>query len=413
ASCDKDHNLNAAIQDSQFYEAIIDAWSMRHFKRGMETGHDHFFNSFKKFHAITSIHRGEALADIVARSALQNEVYLELMIHTDVTLTAQKLLLMAWNNDFESMYQKILAADMSDVVKQLSLKLDTQETQMQEILACNSVQAHIGCKLPVRYIYQVARENTPLLVFGQMVAGFEFANHDKRVVAINLVQPEDGLIAMRDYRLHMEMIAFLRKKYPNIKLTLHAGELSEATVNREDLKTHITDAVRIANADRIGHGVDILFEDNATSLLKEMAHKKVLVEVNLSSNQFILDVSGPHHPLLHYLNHGVPIALSTDDEGISRSDLTQEFQLATVTYDLTYPIIKTMVRNSLTYAFLPGESLWQEGLVHRYHSACSQDVPETKQLSPQCQAFLSRSEKATLQWELEKRFTIFEHSLRG
>ena len=40
------------------------------------------------------------------------------------------------------------------------------------------------------------------------------------------------------------------------------------------------------------------------------------------------------HPLPVYLQHGVPVALSTDDEGVSRIDLTHEYQRAMTTYDL-------------------------------------------------------------------------------
>ena len=64
------------------------------------------------------------------------------------------------------------------------------------------------------------------MVFAQLLAGFEAVSHDNRVVGLNLVQAEDGPISMRDYTLHMKMIAYLHKLYPKVPYSLHAGELT-------------------------------------------------------------------------------------------------------------------------------------------------------------------------------------------
>jgi adenosine deaminase len=87
---------------------------------------------------------------------------------------------------------------------------------------------------------------------------------------------------------------------------------------------HVRLAVEQALADRIGHGVDVMYEDRPYDLLKHMADKGVLVETNLTSNKVILGVEGKAHPFATYRKLGVPVALSTDDEGVSRIDLTHE-----------------------------------------------------------------------------------------
>ncbi len=62
-----------------------------------------------------------------------------------------------------------------------------------------------------------------------------------------------------------------------------------------------------------------------------------------------------------YLKFGVPVALATDDEGVSRGDITQEFERAAETYHLKYlQDLKKFARASLEYSFLPGESLWKD-----------------------------------------------------
>jgi adenosine deaminase len=93
-------------------------------------------------------------------------------------------------------------------------------------------------------------------------------------------------------------------------------------------------AVEEGRAERIGHGVDVIYENNATQLLKEMATRHVMVEINLTSNALILGVSGKSHPLPIYRESGVPLALSTDDEGVSRINLTHEYVQAVQTYGL-------------------------------------------------------------------------------
>ena len=104
----------------------------------------------------------------------------------------------------------------------------------------------------------------------------------------------------------------------------------------EDLRDHIRKAVEIAGAERIGHGVDIGYETDATSLLNEMAQKHILVEINLTSNDAILGVKGAAHPLHTYMAAHVPVSLATDDEGVSRVDMTHEYVKGVEEQGLSY-----------------------------------------------------------------------------
>src|SRR5213078_5228679 len=214
-------------------------------------------------------------------------------------------------------------------------------------------------------------------------------------------------ISIRDYALQMKMVKFLHGVYPKVHITLHAGELGYGMVTPDGLCCHIRLAVE-AGAERIGHGVDVMYEDRPHELLKEMAAKHVMVEINLSSNEMILGVSGMHHPLPMYRMFGVPVALSTDDEGVSRIDLTHEYVRAVLTYDLHYADLKRMVRTGLEHSFLPGASLWSApDVFNRAVSPCSQDSLGTEKPSTNCADFLKSSERAQQQWELERRFRAF------
>jgi hypothetical protein len=259
----------------------------------------------------------------------------------------------------------------------------------------------------VRYIYQVARAAKPTQVFAQMVMGFELASRDPRVVALNLVQPEDWYVPMRDFRLHMRMLSYLKSVYPNVHIALHAGELAPGLVPPDGLRSHIRDSVEVGKAERIGHGVDVMYEENPHELLAALARRNVMVEICLTSNELILGVRGRQHPLAMYLKAGVPVALATDDEGVSRSEMTREYERAVVDQGLDYATLKKMARTSLEHSFLPGPSLWSDPRKFTPVHECAAERPTTMP-NPTCTKFLNASEKAREQWRLEHRFADFE-----
>jgi adenosine deaminase len=156
-------------------------------------------------------------------------------------------------------------------------------------------------------------------------------------------------VARRDYTRHMQIIHFLASDVP---VALHAGELWLGLVPPPDLTFHIREAIEIAGARRIGHGVALAFEREMEGLLAEMRARPVAVEVCLTSTDLILGVRGKDHPLPAYLAAGVPVVLSSDDAGISRIDLTNEYVRAARDYGLDYRVLKAIARNALIYSFL-------------------------------------------------------------
>jgi adenosine deaminase len=177
------------------------------------------------------------------------------------------------------------------------------------------------------------------------------------------------------------------------------------------LRFHVREAVDLGHAERIGHGVDVMHETDPHALLRELADRHVLIEINLTSNDVILGIVPPHHPLPEYREAHVPVALSTDDEGVARIDLTHEYVKAAMEYGLGYLDLKTMARASLEHSFLPGESLWERlDVFTRVRPACAGQAPRAALPTADCLALLKSSEKAAEQWELERRFAAFEAS---
>jgi adenosine deaminase len=389
----------------------VDAFSMRAFvpTPGVN-GHDQFFNTFGRFGAVDSRHTGEWLDEAAARAASQNEQYLELMETPPFDHAAKIAKEIGWHGEnFAEMRDQLLAKGLRDEIPATRAYFDQEEAGRRQLEHCGETNEAPACHVQVRYIYQVLRAFSPEQVFAQTLLGFEAAAVDPRIVGINYVQPEDDRTAMENYALQMRQIAYLHSVYPKLHVSLHAGELAPEMVPPDGLRFHIRMAVEVAHAERIGHGVDVMYEDRPYDLLKEMAANHVMVEINLTSNDVILGIAGYEHPFRMYRKYKVPVALSTDDEGVSRIDLTHEYELAVETFALSYADLKQLVRTSIEHSFLPGASLWQErDKFNRTVADCSTDVPGADKPSAVCSAFLGTSERAQQQWELERRFGAFE-----
>ncbi len=396
---------SCAYDDHVLYNSLIDAWSMRNWRAEEESGHDHFFATFDKFLPAMINRNGDAIAEAAARAADNHLQYIELMHTADGNAAAQLGAKVGWIDDFARMRQKLMDAGMEQIVESTRQQLTLDELRMRAVMKCGEKDASPGCGVTVRFLYQVLRGLPREQVFAQMVLGFELAKADPRFVGLNLVQPEDWYTPMHDFDLHMRMLDYLHGIDPKVHIALHAGELSMGLVPPEDLRFHIRESIESGHAERIGHGVDVMHEHDAMALLNEMAKRKVLVEICLTSNDTILGVRGKDHPFPVYRQYGVPVALATDDEGVSRIDMTHEYLRAVESYGLSYQDLKQMARDSLEHSFLPGESLWAAAKPFRTVAVCEGDPSKP---SPGCQKFLDASERARQQWMLEKEFAGFE-----
>jgi adenosine deaminase len=388
--------------DNALRNALIDSFSMRNFVPGRQSGHDHFFDTFDKFGAVGS---SDFVAEVAERAADQNESYLELMALSGGGPFSALGQSVGLTGDFDATRKKLEAAGLAKLVSAAKARVDLMEQTRTKKLGCAQNPDSAACRLQVRYVYQVLREFPKEQVFAQVIGGFALAATDQRVVAVNFVQAEDGYNSMHDYHLHMKMVDYAKSTYPSVHITLHAGELAPGLVPPDGLTFHIREAVELGHAERIGHGVDVMYEKDAAGLLREMRDRHVAVEINLTSNDLILGVKGDKHPLPIYRRYGVPVALSTDDEGVSRSQLTAEFERAVLTYDLTYADLKEMVRNSIEYSFAPGASYWKDRKYGTVAAACASGGKTAV-----CSAYLEKNEKARLGSDLEDRFAAFERA---
>ena len=105
----------------------------------------------------------------------------------------------------------------------------------------------------------------------------------------------------------------------------------------------------------------------------------------------------------------MPVALSTDDEGVSRIDITHEYVRAALDYHLSYEDLKQMARTGMEHDFLAGSSLWaMPDVFTAAVAACRGEALGAEKPASRCRNFLDGNEKAAAQWELERRFRAFE-----
>ena len=381
---------------------LIDKWSIRNFQPyKCALGPDeYFFGEFGLFSAATDKENLKRYAhELKLRAKEENILYLEIMgTSPSVPSTAYlekdeydsktkelKNLCVHYNktDDAEGKIRKIIEEIITkwegfeDIQSAVTTYINditeidngfTDEKGNEKDSPFDTTSYHKDDVL-VRYQGYASRTKDPILVLAQLYIVHKAMLESDLIVGCNIVAAENSENSMIYYKAHMIMFDCLRKKLwedrqidtdssvisiPNgINTSLHAGELTIGLIRPEHLTYHIGDALLMGRANRIGHGVDMPFEHNKEYLLNYMASQKIPVEINLISNEFILGAQNDEHPFMIYKNAGVPLIICTDDPGILRTSLTEEYALAAYRYNLSYDEIKQMSRNAIEYSFLP------------------------------------------------------------
>lgn len=393
------------------FARMVDALSTRGWQHGVgrndTSGHTQFFQSFDRFDLAAEGRDADGLVATRRIATLDHVLYIELQHNPGGT----------WGWAAAAPDGPLTEADLparfaqeqaglEQIVTRAIAVLDAQEKAVNATLHCGTPQAEPACAVVVHYLAQSARGMAPGAAFRSLMASFALAARDPRFVGVNIVEPEDWPVALRDYDLHMAMFRFLEARYPQVHRSLHAGELTFGMVPPLDLKDHIAKAIREGGAQRIGHGTDIAFEEDAEATMARMAREGIAVEINLTSNAVILGVAGADHPLNLYRARGVPVVLSTDDQGVLRTDMTNEYVRAAREQGLGYRDLKAISRAGLEFSFIPGASLWQGRHVGVPVAPCAQGFG-----APACRDLARGSEKARLQLVLETQLAAFEEAV--
>ena len=347
------------LEKLDYYEQqIMQTWSVKDYN-GSVPSDDQFFDSFQKFEPTIQGHFAEGILELKKRAIAENVSYIETQLSTipcdmnvsDLTDFNSKLRQAASQRDEKAVLK--LLDELYKSIQKKDAKKYASDFNNNFIAKLHKDLKIDDDKFTMRYQNFVLRFMDPVDLFKNLTIAFLSANDSKLVAGVNIVSPEHGENSMKDYWLHMLMFKYCHSKYPDVKYTLHAGELTLGLVQPEDLTWHINDAIYVAGANRIGHGVDIAYEANSYDLLRYMAKNNIPIEINLTSNEFILKVKENRHPFTLYKEFNVPIVISTDDAGILRTNMTEQYVLIAKRYpDVSYATIKQYVYNSINYSFI-------------------------------------------------------------
>lgn len=166
------------------------------------------------------------------------------------------------------------------------------------------------------------------------------------VVGIDLLSNETHTPALETGQLiYMPLLAANRSGAVELKRTMHAGELGYLHNARDAM---------IMGANRIGHGVSL--RDDPVALEYARLLYQLPIEINVVSNYRLRVVSSyREHPFLDFLRLGLPVSLSTDDEGIFKSDIATDCVKAVGFSDVTHHEMRTMSYNAIEQSFTTDE----------------------------------------------------------
>ncbi len=351
--------VDALLREDKLYRQLLTLWSDKdydnHFHEQVPPD-SNFFNTFFYFGPIANENEDIGIKIIKERALAENVSYIETQ-YSRTGVKSKHILSDDTRNDYIAQLLKAKTQTEADTVFNSIVAAYAQDDKFSDgvMKFVEEVdQIHQGIdddNFTMRYQTYTARVQDPLQVFTELYSGFSAADKSPLIVGVNIVAPENNHVALRDYTLHMQMFNYLSKKYPHVKKSMHAGELTLGMVRPKDLLFHMKQARDIAGADRIGHGIDIPYETHSLETLADLK-ANAAVEINLTSNEFILGVSHEAHPYLIYEKYGVPMVISTDDSGVSRNNLTNEFVLLASRYAPSYEQVKEYVYNSIRFSFM-------------------------------------------------------------
>jgi adenosine deaminase len=368
-------NIDTGSREA-IYTEILNAISMRDYKLGNEDGHDHFFESFFRFSGVN------IKADLI--------------------------------------YEKLFERAYSEKICYIELMKNPKEDDIDAVKKYNEIynKKSPPLDIDINFIATVNR-NTPMDNFeddkGKTKTGFEknfdeaLELYDKnigkdgpKVVGITLLSAEDDPVSQANFDAQMKYIdskfdEYKKAKKPFPKMHIHGGELTLEYATFSSMLNRISKTIDSGHANIIGHGTSIAWEDDVYGLLKKMRDKKIGVSICPTSNETILNVYGPDHPFKLYWDADVPIAIATDDEGLSRSNLTNEYAKIAKWFDLSYNEIKWLSINSLEMSFLDGEGIFSD---HDYNK-----------LKENWKDLVKKSAKAKKEKQLLDMFNVFENEM--
>lgn len=394
----------------------------------IQHGHDQFFATFSRFNVIAGMpwNVGPMLTKLLQQAHQDNVSYVETMtsFQSQAVNTLTGLLRQRYPDDasyqqsvnYPALYAYLLSVGLNDAVAGAQNDITQYVNRTNALLRCSAVDRDPACGVSYAFLAAVnrnaAKDGKPDLakIFTQTAFSMLLASTERRVVGVNLLSGEDAAISMQSFATQMQFFTFFHAQFPSANIALHAGELTPCFVGAGNpaLKDHLTGSLK-AGAKRIGHGVSFasLNAADQAEVAGLMAKNNALVEIMFTSNAQILGVAGDDHPFIPYRKNGVPVAFSTDDEGVSHADYTDEWIYGFMQYRLSGNDLQQLARQSIEHSFMAGASLWSDLASGQVVSQCTNFPLGLFNPPEPCKSFLGGSAKASAQWDLETRLSMY------
>ena len=190
-------------------------------------------------------------------------------------------------------------------------------------------------KINVKLIASVNRHESAEIA--EQVAWLAADHMDDGIIGLDLAGNEAEFPSQPFYGI------FKEARQAGLHVTIHAGEWGPAQ--------HIQEAIEELGADRIGHGVRVLEDENITALARE---KQIAFEVCITSNyQSGVIEKLEKHPLVKMFENGISVPINTDDPSISRITLSHEYYNACDALQMPQFTLKERIVAAAQAGFLP------------------------------------------------------------
>ena len=212
----------------------------------------------------------------------------------------------------------------------------------------------------IRSTKETAQKNNIIVKLIASVNRHESTDLAEQVAWLAAEHIEDGMIVGLDlagseaeYPAAPFLGIFKEAKQEGLHVTIHAGEWGPAE--------HIREAIEELGAERIGHGVRVLEDENITALARE---RQTALEVCITSNyQSGVVASLEAHPLMKLMDAGLNVTINTDNTSVSRITLTNEYYNACEDLQMPQKVLKERIIAAAKAGFLPENE--KENLVNQ------------------------------------------------
>ncbi len=171
--------------------------------------------------------------------------------------------------------------------------------------------------------------------------------HRGDILGIDLADSE------RDFPLADFLPSIRGAREAGLKVTIHTGEDTPASF--------VTETIRLASPDRIGHGIHIAGDEAAIELVKE---RGITLEVNPWSNYLTSSVRRiEEHPLKQLFDRGLRVTVNSDDPEVLDTNLNNEYRIAHEVLGMSFDELAACNRYAYEASFIPAatkEPIWRK-----------------------------------------------------